>query len=962
MPERKNESLTRLIGALRRNDDGGGGMVNYEFMYRGQKARYIDPLIEEQHSNVMDPYSRERVAAEDPIANVLTKGFADRAWSEYPKFYINDQIDAEEIGLMTRQLLEQMKFHNLANMVMYYCAIHGWCVIRVWFEDQQFNWRIYSEFQVRPEYLIRDEQNRIIGCRVYTRPRLPLNRNQVNISPMMDELVVGMPGVFFVCRGDKVSSFGFGYSRLEPIWDSLVKLREESHADAFRSRIFPISTVPADWTDDQIDAYFENIAKMDSNRALVTRSGVDGDGKLRPELPAINWVTPGQSASQKSANGSSYGGGGFAQLSSEWVRLCAATRHSIRYFTGNPGGALAAADVDSQQDLQSDIEEFNLYRDFVTEFLTFLQQIGVQLDLPLAYVIKSHWEWERDEQMLAEAEMQMYELQAKAQPNDSRQNRYWIENAGNPDPSKGRGFHMAYSRAPMALKRGRQLQQQQMSMLGQDPEMQGLLGMPVNDPTTGQPSSEIIPGQWINITGSESGRWKRVKLGLDSKTVVAETSEGRQYHYDDIPQAEQYVGAIRDQGGHAIWELLRAPQAVRDLYPKGQSPMGFAKTGTGFYPYAGAAHYQPEYDLGDPDSGQPVQSEQPAPEEAALAQINPADIQGQSQSFTEMATQTPLQTQMLQEVPTFSSIAQKSSPFPQAQPLEGAPGMSSATIAKATKMRDAASVRAEENKQRDTERATAMKERDARAAQRQAEQAQAGTVSPTQFLGDVLTRSRHVSLRLLGRVMRTIGRQNDSLSDLSRKNFNEAAQQIVNHSFGNQQIDYIKTLIKYDKEPTQNVSRMNAVAYGNGMAFDQPLYYPNGNGGFTEEYACKKDWKKLVGQKGPLDLFHMNQRYTVGTYEVVGWDDASDLPIDRIHYDEDKVKNACTELGLEYSRVIQKLNMGLVPDISTEYFCDIKVHNNKRFQVNFRNISASFVDFGNCPDNKCVFTKSEELN
>ena len=77
----------------------------------------------------------------------------------------------------------------------------------------------------------------------------------------------------------------------------------------------------------QIQDYFDAVSRMDQTTALVSKSGKGPNGELIPELPNFSWISPGASASGKSVQG---GGGMFSDLSSEWVRLCGITHHTIR--------------------------------------------------------------------------------------------------------------------------------------------------------------------------------------------------------------------------------------------------------------------------------------------------------------------------------------------------------------------------------------------------------------------------------------------------------------------------------------------------------------------------------------------------------------------------------------------------------------------------------------------------------
>jgi len=566
--------LTRLF----RKNSGTYKYANIpaENLIMGSFDRYTDPLIKNKAHNLTSPYDREEVAAQDPIANILTWGFNERAWSEMPKFYETDELGAPEVGLGARQLLVDLKIHNCAKVAWSLALIHGWSVtVFSTDENGELDYYIFSERECRPENVIRGPNNRVIGWRVYERPRLPLNRPVLSNFIQPKVIMRDQPGVVYFCLGDEKKSYGFGYSIFEHTWDSLTKLREESHANAFRARVFPISIVPGNWHKEQVEEYMKQVAKMDQMNTLVTKSGKNNDGSLVPELPAFNWISPGTSASNKSQSGM---GGVFSNLSSEWVRLCGTVRRSIRYFTGNPGGALAAADVDQEQDVQADIEDFNKLRDWLNEFFKFIQEASDSaLDLPDSFVIKSHWEWERDELMLQQQAM-MEEEQQNEEPKENKRVDSTIsaistgviekrkKNSIPPTPNNSE--NVTKIRIPPATYKG---------------DSQGLGWQPVN---------------------SQSGNVSRAAF-VDPETIIIDF-QGDLYEYSDKDRSitargvtmQQVFDSIIREGGEAVWEYLRAPLAIRakNIAGREADPQGYKK---GKYrapkgpngPYTGEHHY-----------------------------------------------------------------------------------------------------------------------------------------------------------------------------------------------------------------------------------------------------------------------------------------------------------------------------------------------------------------------------------
>jgi len=167
------QNLQQLFG--RKND---GLMLqgnSQEILWQG-KGRYNDPLVLQKIHTVLDPWHRERVGFEDPLAAALTIEYWFRMWNEYPKFYDSDQQVAMEIMPLTRQFLQTIHFSELITIYQTLQSIHGWCGIKLWIANGQLRYFIWSEHQCPPSGMIRDTNDDIYLYQVAKRPRLPLNR------------------------------------------------------------------------------------------------------------------------------------------------------------------------------------------------------------------------------------------------------------------------------------------------------------------------------------------------------------------------------------------------------------------------------------------------------------------------------------------------------------------------------------------------------------------------------------------------------------------------------------------------------------------------------------------------------------------------------------------------------------------------------------------------------------------
>jgi hypothetical protein len=389
----KSKALTvKKNGAIRKNANGTPN-IDLEDLVRYTTGRYVDPLVLNKFHNKQVAMMREVVAEADPIASVLTHHFSEASWAKMPKFYESDQLDSPEIMQDLRAMLKLFKFQEYGKDVFLKGQTHGWWIMYP-FVDEETQiplMEIYSEYECEAKYIHYDLQNNILWYQIVYVPRVGFSRQtnlrQVNRHFAKEQVMHGTRGTW---------RYGFGYSVLESSWDAITKLREESHTNAFKQKIMPIVRVPDEWEKEQIDEFMTVLSKMDTMSGMVLKAAIDPGSGEYSDLPTVNYATPANQTPSKSGQGS---GGSVGDLSSEWSRLTAATRRSVAYFVG--GGALsasrAAAGVDSLDDVDEDIIDFNLYNDeFCLPFVRwFAELIGYKL--PDSFTIKGWWEWTRDE-------------------------------------------------------------------------------------------------------------------------------------------------------------------------------------------------------------------------------------------------------------------------------------------------------------------------------------------------------------------------------------------------------------------------------------------------------------------------------------------------------------------------------------------------------------------------------------
>ena len=192
----------------------------------------------------------------------------------------------------------------------------------------------------------------------------------------------------------------------------------------------------------------------------------------------------------------------------------------------------------------------------------------------------------------------------------------------------------------------------------------------------------------------------------------------------------------------------------------------------------------------------------------------------------------------------------------------------------------------------------------------------------------------------------------------------------VNWSMGTGTATNIQNMLNELKRNTNKhqfrVNTMTAEAFGNSIKENYPLMYDIGGGVIVEEYICPDSWKKNVGKKVPLGVYHnimgnipeLPDWQIIGDAEIFGWDDESGEDFVKYNYDYGKITSVFEHLA-HFDWLTPSLKENGTSDISTAYYCDIEHRWNdstKRFiriQTNIQLISISFVPIGNCPGEVC---------
>lgn len=408
-------------------------------------SRYRNPIVANHINNISDPMHRWLIANNDKIGKSLTKNYLRRAFQRDIGFFDGPEPEAELIPVNDDILavLNEMNAYDWFYKAGMNSFVHGWQGTKPEFEKNKKGellevdfTKCYGEHEIPPERIYRytigevmqreyeisegylDENgeplqpiklNDIKYYQLSFLPTLPLYRSQKqnNIYQIQYEIIYAQQ-MFHTTLG--TDNYGFGNSVFEGVWDSIIKLAEQSENDHFRQSIFTKAVFNPDWSPEEAQDFMNKyVYAMNNQEIFGTWPIQDADGKVVRDIPDVNMLNHVQDGSPGK---SSSGGGVFGiNLSSEWANLTLETGYSIRYFTGHPGGALSAASEDTLSDVLNHISRFTSMNKFVIKpFLKMLQALeilppanedGSGLNFDKIW-IKTWWEQDVNKQLLAE--------------------------------------------------------------------------------------------------------------------------------------------------------------------------------------------------------------------------------------------------------------------------------------------------------------------------------------------------------------------------------------------------------------------------------------------------------------------------------------------------------------------------------------------------------------------------------
>ena len=231
---RQNQELRENVASILQSESIGSSDVKYQ-----------DILIKGGYHDFFDNYSRKEVILDDPLGNRVTLGYLVHILEKMPKFVKDDEVQTEYIMPATRAAIKTLNLKPKVIDILLNIITNGWSLVK-WILQNSLDpiteeraltglsCKVFGFEECHPRYWRRFSQpslvNKIAHYRAIYIPRPggleaayhTLHEERYTLTPKD-------PTFQHLARIDW--NQGLGYSRIQPIWDAITKLRERSDSD-----------------------------------------------------------------------------------------------------------------------------------------------------------------------------------------------------------------------------------------------------------------------------------------------------------------------------------------------------------------------------------------------------------------------------------------------------------------------------------------------------------------------------------------------------------------------------------------------------------------------------------------------------------------------------------------------------------------------------------------------------------
>ena len=435
--DRLNNRITRY--ALKRLN--AASMLTFESIKGVGGLKYQDQLIKGGYHDFWDNYSRKEVVLNDAIGERLTLGFLKHVFEKMPKFAENDEVVSEYIMEDVRDAIDTLQLKSKFIINGTNIVINGWSHV-LWnpmlSKEGLINGlsaKIFGYEECHPRYWRRStlpgpRNNKILYYRAIYVPR-PVGL-QALYHVLNEERFINNPqdpNFQHLTRIDY--NYGFGFSRVQPIWDAITKLRERSDSDHFLNSNFMDIRYPQSWTKSgKGERYVALARKATRRRGLATEAVVNPTDNTDTGLPSVQYRPWGQGSQGQPMDKNK----ASAYLDGEWLRLLANLGYSQDWATGTSAGQQEGSELNLTRDDRADIAEFATLAEAFKKMLKRLAELGVmqavgvseesiQLLLSGKYVMQCWLTWEYNDKAALQQEQLDHEMEMQ-QGKESGKNAF----------------------------------------------------------------------------------------------------------------------------------------------------------------------------------------------------------------------------------------------------------------------------------------------------------------------------------------------------------------------------------------------------------------------------------------------------------------------------------------------------------------------------------------------------------
>ena len=400
------------------------------------QLKYQDQLVRGTYHDFWDNYSRREVALNDAVGNRITFGFMKHVLLKFPKFVENDEIQSEYIMDDVRQACEALNIKPKFVVVGTNELINGWSLILwkpLYSEEglQKLTCKIFGREECHTRYWHRlhsrdnEKANKIYKYDAIYIPR-PLGMESIDQTLAEERYTLDPKDPNFQHLTLTERNYGYGYSRLQPIWDAITKLREVSNDEHFLKTLFMEVRYPQSWTaTGKAQKYVEKARKANRRRGLATEAVTNPQTNEDTGLPSVQYRPLGQGPTGQSVDVNQ----ASANLDGEWLRLLVNLGYSQMWATGGHAGVETGSEINLTMDDRADIAQFADLEPSFKKILKKLTELGVmealgvssesqELLLSMKYRMQCWLTWEYNDKARLQQEQLDHEMEMSRAGDD----------------------------------------------------------------------------------------------------------------------------------------------------------------------------------------------------------------------------------------------------------------------------------------------------------------------------------------------------------------------------------------------------------------------------------------------------------------------------------------------------------------------------------------------------------------